>query len=73
MMVYEMKSIHYCDKTVFFLQLIDSVHLLCVWWLCVRSVLTGLSLIMRAGSVNTSALTEALFVPVFSVGGGEAF
>lgn len=34
--------------------------------------LTGLSLIMRAGSVNLSELTDPVFAPVFSTGGGVA-
>lgn len=37
------------------------------------SALTGLSLMMRAGSVNMSVLTEVVFAPVFSAGGGVAF
>lgn len=40
---------------------------------CFTKVLTGLSLMMRAGSASMSVLTEVVFAPVFSTGGGVAF
>lgn len=47
--------------------------LLCVLCLCFSRALTGRSLMMRAGSANMSVLTEVVFAPVFSTGGGVAF
>lgn len=59
--------------TQFPLSVINMIYLISCCRVFCGCALTGLSLMMRAGSANMSVLTEVAFAPVFSTGGGGAF